>query len=167
MAKFVDAATILEVKDVKASEAFYNEKLGFGPGFFYGDPPCFCIISAGRATILHHDQTFIFFLAMTAWALCVLVETKRPHYLFWLTGALFFTSLTRPAGNFLYPCIAVIALWLGPRNLKHWVISIVAFVSLMAGLSIRAPSNCRRPARGAELFRTADVLQFIPQCEPI
>ena len=39
MAKFVDAATIIEVKDVKVSEAFYNEKLGFGPGFFYGDPP--------------------------------------------------------------------------------------------------------------------------------
>ena len=30
MAKFVDAATIIEVKDVKVSEAFYNEKLGFG-----------------------------------------------------------------------------------------------------------------------------------------
>lgn len=51
MAKFVDAATIIEVKDVKVSEAFYNEKLGFGPGFFYGDPPCFCIVSKGRATI--------------------------------------------------------------------------------------------------------------------
>ena len=51
MAKFVDAATIIEIKDVKASEAFYNGKLGFGPGFFYGDPPCFCIVSKGRATI--------------------------------------------------------------------------------------------------------------------
>ena len=51
MAKFVDAATIIEVKDVKVSEAFYNEKLGFGPGFFYGDPPCFCIVIKGRATI--------------------------------------------------------------------------------------------------------------------
>jgi predicted enzyme related to lactoylglutathione lyase len=51
MTQFVDAATILEVKDVKTSEAFYSEKLGFGPGFFYGEPPCFCIISSGRATI--------------------------------------------------------------------------------------------------------------------
>jgi catechol 2,3-dioxygenase-like lactoylglutathione lyase family enzyme len=51
MVEFVDAATIVEVKDVKASEAFYNQKLGFGPGFFYGEPPCFCIVSKGRATI--------------------------------------------------------------------------------------------------------------------
>jgi len=51
MPNFVDAATILEVKDVKASEAFYNQKLGFGPGHFFGEPPCFCIISRGRATL--------------------------------------------------------------------------------------------------------------------
>ena len=37
MAKFVDAATIIEVKDVKVSEAFYNEKLGFGPA--RSEPP--------------------------------------------------------------------------------------------------------------------------------
>ena len=39
MAKFVQSATILEVKDIKASEAFYREKLGFRPGLFFGEPP--------------------------------------------------------------------------------------------------------------------------------
>ena len=45
MAKLVQSATILEVKDIKASEAFYREKLGFRPGLFFGEPPTFCLMS--------------------------------------------------------------------------------------------------------------------------
>ncbi len=45
MAKFVQSATILEVKDIEASEAFYREKLGFRPGVFFGEPPTFCLMS--------------------------------------------------------------------------------------------------------------------------
>ena len=51
MAKFVQSATTLEVKDIKASEAFYREKLGFRPGLFFGEPPTFCIISRDDVTI--------------------------------------------------------------------------------------------------------------------
>ena len=39
MTKLLQSATILEVKDVVASEAFYREKLGFAPGSFHGEPP--------------------------------------------------------------------------------------------------------------------------------
>jgi catechol 2,3-dioxygenase-like lactoylglutathione lyase family enzyme len=45
MAKLIQAATILEVTDIKASEAFYREKLGFRPGLFFGEPPTFCLMS--------------------------------------------------------------------------------------------------------------------------
>ena len=56
MAKLVQSATILEVKDVKLSEAFYREKLGFGRGGFFGEPPVFCII--GRDSVsLFLDQS--------------------------------------------------------------------------------------------------------------
>jgi catechol 2,3-dioxygenase-like lactoylglutathione lyase family enzyme len=51
MTKFVQSATTLEVKDIKASEAFYREKLGFRPGLFFGEPPIFCIISRDDVTI--------------------------------------------------------------------------------------------------------------------
>ena len=44
MAKFVQIAAVLEVKDVVASRAFYREKLGFLAGSFAGDPPVFCIV---------------------------------------------------------------------------------------------------------------------------
>jgi len=51
MPKFLEHATTLEVKDVVASEAFYREKLGFRPGYFYGEPPSFCICSRDKVTI--------------------------------------------------------------------------------------------------------------------
>jgi hypothetical protein len=38
VATFLESATILEVNDVVASEVFYREKLGFGPGTFFGEP---------------------------------------------------------------------------------------------------------------------------------
>ena len=52
MPRFVQIAPVLEVKDVKASEAFYREKLGFEPGRFAGDPPCFCIVRRDDISIL-------------------------------------------------------------------------------------------------------------------
>lgn len=51
MPKIVQCATILEVKNVKTSEAFYREKLGFRPGLFFGEPPTFCIISRDQVAI--------------------------------------------------------------------------------------------------------------------
>ena len=51
MTKFVQGATTLEVKDIKASEAFYREKLGFRPGLFFGEPPTFCLMSRDNVAL--------------------------------------------------------------------------------------------------------------------
>lgn len=51
MTKFVQGATILEVKDIKVSEAFYREKLGFRPGLFFGEPPTFCLLSRDNVAL--------------------------------------------------------------------------------------------------------------------
>ena len=51
MPTFLASATILEVKDVIASEVFYREKLGFRPAHFFGDPPTFCITSRDKVTV--------------------------------------------------------------------------------------------------------------------
>ena len=56
MVKFLESATILEVKDVVVSERFYREKLGFGPGKFFGEPPTFCILCRDTVTGLS-DKT--------------------------------------------------------------------------------------------------------------
>jgi catechol 2,3-dioxygenase-like lactoylglutathione lyase family enzyme len=51
MPKLVQIAAVLEVKDVRASEAFYREKLGFDAGRFAGDPPLFCIVRRDDVSI--------------------------------------------------------------------------------------------------------------------
>ena len=51
MPRPVQIAPVLEVRNVKASEAFYREKVGFGPGSFAGDPPCFCIVRRDGVSI--------------------------------------------------------------------------------------------------------------------
>ncbi len=50
-AQHIRSAAVLQVRDVKKSAAFYNEKLGFNPGSFWGEPPCFCIVGRGTVTI--------------------------------------------------------------------------------------------------------------------
>ena len=42
---------VIEVADVKKSAAFYDEKLSFSPGTFWGDPPAFCIVGRDTVTI--------------------------------------------------------------------------------------------------------------------
>ena len=42
---------VLEVADVERSAAFYNDKLGFSPGPFFGEPPAFCIVGRDTVTI--------------------------------------------------------------------------------------------------------------------
>src|SRR3954452_7733336 len=51
MARFVQSAAILEVKDVKANEAFFREKLGFQRGGMFGEPPVFCITSRDDVSV--------------------------------------------------------------------------------------------------------------------
>jgi hypothetical protein len=51
MPRRVQIAPVLEVRNVKASEAFYREKVGFGPGSFAGDSPCFCIVRRDGVSI--------------------------------------------------------------------------------------------------------------------
>ena len=48
----IRSAPVLEVSDVRRSEAFYTEKLGFRCHGTWGDPPDFCIVQRGKVTIM-------------------------------------------------------------------------------------------------------------------
>ena len=43
--------TVLEVGDVEKSAAWYEAKLGFDAGTFFGEPPAFCIVARDTVTI--------------------------------------------------------------------------------------------------------------------
>ena len=49
--QFVRAMPVLQVKDVKASAAFYCDKLGFASHGMWGDPPVFTIVQRGAVTL--------------------------------------------------------------------------------------------------------------------
>lgn len=51
MPKMQRCMPVLEVVDVEASAAFYNDKLAFTPGPFFGSPPAFCIVGRNTVTI--------------------------------------------------------------------------------------------------------------------
>jgi len=75
MVKFVDSATTIEVSDVVASEAFYREKLGFRPGYFYGEPPTFCIVNRDRVTIFLDKMRTVHPVPLNQyWALYIYVD---------------------------------------------------------------------------------------------
>lgn len=47
----IRSMTVLQVKDIKRSESFYCEKLGFRSHGTWGDGPDFCILQRGKVTI--------------------------------------------------------------------------------------------------------------------
>lgn len=47
----IRSMTVLQVKDIKQSEAFYCDKLGFQSHGTWGDGPEFCIVQRGKVTI--------------------------------------------------------------------------------------------------------------------
>jgi catechol 2,3-dioxygenase-like lactoylglutathione lyase family enzyme len=49
--QFLRSMPVLQVADVKASAAFYCDRLGFASHGFWGAPPVFCIVQCGAVTI--------------------------------------------------------------------------------------------------------------------
>lgn len=47
----IRSMTVLQVRDVAQSEAFYRDKLGFHSHGTWGDPPAFCILQRGAVTL--------------------------------------------------------------------------------------------------------------------
>lgn len=50
-------APLFLVRDVVSSAEFYRQSLGFTYDEIYGDPPCFCIVSRGGASIMLQDPS--------------------------------------------------------------------------------------------------------------
>ncbi len=66
---------VLQVADVRQSEAFYREVLGFRSHGFWGDGPDFCIVQCGRVTIaLDRSRDNAPIPANQYWAAYVYVE---------------------------------------------------------------------------------------------
>lgn len=83
--------------------------------------------------LMYHDQTYIFLTVLTAVLLACYLQTSRYAYLYLFTVAVTAASISRPAGNILFPIFLVIA-YVGVRGrLMHYLICALIFAGITAG----------------------------------
>lgn len=76
---------------------------------------------------IHHDQCYIFFTVLSASLLVSFIAYKRAILLYGLTLAVILASLSRPAGNLLYPLVLVCGYCFVRGSISKYIISIVMF----------------------------------------
>lgn len=77
--------------------------------------------------MLFHDQTFIFFSILMICLLMLFVQTKHLLFLYGFAFAAIAASLTRPAGNLLFPIFLFLAFTLARGNSRHYLICLAIF----------------------------------------
>lgn len=82
---------------------------------------------------IHHDQTYIFFTVLTAALLAIYLQTHRLRYLYFFTAAALAASLSRPAGNILFPIFLALAYVTVRGRLFHYVVCAGIFCAVTAG----------------------------------
>jgi len=82
---------------------------------------------------IHHDHAYVFFSVVVVWAFCRFLSTKRPADLYLLTFALIAASLTRPAGNVLFPVLIVVAYVAARGPARHYLVCALIFTAAMGG----------------------------------
>lgn len=83
--------------------------------------------------LFHHDQTYIFFTVLTVALLACYLQTRRYAYLYLFTAAILAASVSRPAGNVLFPIFLVIAYVAARGRLIHYAICALIFAGVTAG----------------------------------
>jgi hypothetical protein len=82
---------------------------------------------------IHHDQTYIFFTVLTAALLALYLQTHQIRYLYFFTAAAIATSLSRPAGNILFPIFLGLAYLTARGRILHYMICAAIFCGVTAG----------------------------------
>jgi hypothetical protein len=85
--------------------------------------------------MIHHDQSYIFFSALMLCPLLIFVQTKRVRFLYLFTIAAMCASVTRPAGNALFPLFLIVSYIAVRGRALHYLACAAAFAAFMAGYS--------------------------------
>jgi hypothetical protein len=85
--------------------------------------------------MIHHDQSYIFFSVLMLCPLMIFVQTKRVRFLYLFTIAAMCASVTRPAGNALFPLFLIVSYIVVRGRALHYLVCAAAFVTFMAGYS--------------------------------
>jgi hypothetical protein len=73
---------------------------------------------------IHHDQAYIFFSLLMLTCIAIFLQTRDYRFLYFFTFAAIAASLSRPAGNLLFPVFLVLAYVFGSRKIVHYLVCI-------------------------------------------
>lgn len=82
---------------------------------------------------IHHDHPYLFFTVLTALCFILLTRAQTPKHAYTMTLAAILASLTRPAGNLVYPVLLGIAALLKPRMWRHYLVCLLLFCCMLYG----------------------------------
>ena len=105
-----------------------------GVAYYGGQIGNICLGSFLFIKMIYHDQSFIFFtVIMVTWFILFLTKTKN-IYLYLFTLSCLFASVSRPAGNLLFPLFLLLAIITAarPRPIRHFVACVAIFVCATA-----------------------------------
>jgi hypothetical protein len=103
-------------------------------GYYSGQIGNLCLGSFLYIKFIHHDQTYIFFMMLMVTMIILFFVRGTYRYLYFFTLASLAASVSRPAGNLLFPLFLVLAFIAGerPRMLRHYVLTALIFASVTA-----------------------------------
>jgi hypothetical protein len=83
--------------------------------------------------LIHHDQLYIFSVALMLCLLLIFVQTKQPRFLYFFTIAAICASVARPAGNALFPLFLLIGYLAARGSILHYLACSALFAAFVAG----------------------------------
>jgi hypothetical protein len=83
--------------------------------------------------LIHHDQLYIFSVALMLCLLLIFVQTKQPRFLYFFTITAICASVARPAGNALFPLFLLIGYLAARGSILHYLACSAVFAAFVAG----------------------------------
>jgi hypothetical protein len=85
--------------------------------------------------MIHHDQSYIFLSVAMLCPMLIFVQTGRMRFLYLFTLAAIGASVTRPAGNALFPLFLIVSYIVVRGRALHYLTCAAAFAIFIAGYS--------------------------------
>ena len=135
--------SIIPILLMQAAFAVALPLLVYGALQQLSSPIAFYSELAGIATLspfyfmkmIHHDQTYIFFSMLMLCLLLIFVQTKNKQFLYGFTIAAILASVSRPAGNALFPIFLIISYFAVRGSIRHYIFCLLLFGVFLAGYS--------------------------------
>jgi hypothetical protein len=82
--------------------------------------------------MLHHDQAYIFFSTLMIYCVLALVQTRRYCFIYLFTAAAIAASVTRPAGNVLFPVFLIVSYLTIRGNIRYYLTCAAVFATAIS-----------------------------------